>query len=277
MVGEPGERIFKALNELARRVSSKTLERLEVGLQAASLNGDVAMLYHFASMLAPDYYGDPLPYTALEYYKTYRRAPRVRLPSPPGSIGMDLLQAIRARRSRREFSHESLDLAELSTILYYSLGITGRAWWGGPKRAYPSAGALQPVEAYVYADRVKGVEKGLYHYNPGEHSLETLFLGDYAESLYRISLEQEHVRNAACVIILTAVYRRTASKYSHRSYRYAHWDVGFAGQNIYLVVEGLGLATTAVGAFYDEDLCEFIGIDCKEEFPMLLFPIGRRG
>ena len=106
--------------------------------------------------------------------------------------------------------------------------------------------------------------------------MEVLLKGDYSRRLQWIALDQDHIGNAAAVIIVTAVYRRTASKYSHRSYRYAHWDTGFAGQNIYLVAEALGLATTAVGAFYDEELCRLLEIDCIEEFPMLLFPIGRR-
>ena len=72
------------------------------------------------------------------------------------------------------------------------------------------------------------------------------------------------------------MYPRTASKYGHRSYRYVHWDVSFAGENVYIAVEALGLATTAVGAFYDEDICRLLGIDCVIEIPMLIFPVGRR-
>ena len=265
-------------SRLLTNVSSYTRSRIALGLRAAiEKGGDVSMIYHMVSMLTPEGYYESLPYPEpLDYYKTYSGASRIKLPEPLKVSGMDLFEAIRSRRSRRRYSRRPLSLRELSTLLYYSLGITGRAWWGGPKRAYPSAGALQPLEGYLYADRVEGLEKGIYHYNPGEHSLEVLRKGDYSSKLQWIALDQDHVGNAAVILIITAVYKRTASKYSHRSYRYAHWDTGFAGQNIYLVTEALGLATTAVGAFYDEELCNLLELDCLEEFPMLLFPIGRR-
>jgi len=158
---------------------------------------------------------------------------------------------IRSRRSRRRYSRKPLTLDEISTLLYYIVGITGRTLWGGPKRVYPSAGALQPVEAYLVALNIKDLSQGIYHYNPGEHVLERLKEGDYGKILEKIALDQEHVSEASANIILTIVYRRTASKYGLRAYKYALLDTGFAGQNIYLVAEALGLATVAVGAFYD--------------------------
>jgi SagB-type dehydrogenase family enzyme len=270
--------VLEEFARLLETVSSYTRKRLLRGIrEAVRRGGDVSMVYHYASMLSESGVYEELPYEFREdYYKVYPDAPRVKLPPPRSASGVDLYSAIKSRRSRRRYSRAGLRLEELSDLLYYSLGITGIAWWGGPKRAYPSAGALQPVEAYVSASNVKGLEQGIYHYNPGSHELELLLEGDYSARLHWIALGQEHVGEAPAVIILTAVYRRTASKYSHRSYRYAHWDTGFAGQNIYLVAEALGLATTAVGAFYDEELCSLLNIDCVEEFPMLLFPVGRR-
>ncbi len=264
-------------SRLASRLSSYTMARLLRGMEEAlRRGGDVSMIYHYASMLSPRGVYEDLPYPEpSDYYKSYETE-KIKLPSPPERAGVDVFEAIKSRRSRRSYTRGKLTLREISAILYYSLGVTGRAWWGGPKRAYPSAGALQPVEGYIVANRIEGLDQGIYHYNPGEHALELLELGDFSYKIQEIALGQEHVGRAAAVLVLTAVYRRTAYKYSHRSYRYVHWDVGFAGENVYLAVEALGLATTAVGAFYDEELCSLLRIDCVEEFPMLLFPIGRR-
>ncbi len=246
------------------------------GVRRAYERGDLTMLYHYVSMLSIDYYGVDLPYSFDYYYKTYPNAPRIQLPKPLEKAGVDILDSIRSRRSRRRYSSKPLSLIEVATLLYYSVGITGRSWWGGPKRVYPSAGALQPVEAYLVASKVENLNPGLYHYNPGEHSLELLVSGDYSRELERIALNQEHVGEAPANIILTIVYKRTASKYGLRAYRYAHLDVGFAAQNIYLVAEALNLATVAVGAFYDRELCNLLKIDCEEEIPALVFPVGRR-
>ena len=81
---------------------------------------------------------------------------------------------------------------------------------------------------------------------------------------------------APAVVVLTIVYPRTASKYGYRAYRYALLDAGFAGENLYLAAEALGLATVAVGAFYDEKICWLLRLDCGVEYPVLLFPVGRR-
>ncbi|MCE4615498.1 MAG: SagB/ThcOx family dehydrogenase [Aeropyrum sp.] len=263
------------LTRLKRMLDPSVWARLQAGLEAAASSGDPAMIYHEVSKLDRSYYGGSLARAFPGYFKRYEGAVCTRLPPPLESSGVDVLMALRSRRSRREYSGEPLSLGELSTILYYTLGIVGRAWWGGPKRPYPSAGALQPIEAYIFSSAVDGLEEGLYHYYPPGHCLERLG-GQSIEDLYRASLEQEHVAEAAAAIVLTAVYARTASKYGNRSYRYVHWDAGFAGQNVYLVCEALGLATVAVGAFYDEELCSIIGLDCREEIPMLVFPIGRR-
>ena len=253
-----------------------SVRRMRDALVEAIERRDPSLLYHRLGELSPGYYGGQLPFKEpSDYYKEYPASPKIKLPQPRLTSGVDVLQAIRSRRSRRSYS-SPLTLEEVATVLYYAVGITGRAWWGGPKRVYPSAGALQPVEAYLCSKRVEGAERGLYHYNPGEHSLELLSRGDCSKRLYFASLEQEHVWEAPAVIILTAVYRRTGWKYGFRSYRYVHWDVGFAGENIYLAAEALNLATTAVGAFYDDIICDMLEIDCYNEIPMLLFPLGRR-
>lgn len=247
------------------------------GFRRAYERGDLTMLYHYISFLARDYYGVDLPYEFDYYYKSYPKATtRVQLPKPLERAGVDVLEAIRSRRSRRRYSGKPLTLVEVSTLLYHTIGVTGRAWWGGPKRVYPSAGGLQPVEAYLVASKVENLNPGLYHYNPGEHSLELLVEGDYSGELERIALDQSHVGEAPANIILTVVYRRTASKYGLRAYRYAHLDAGFAAQNIYLVAEALNLSTVAVGAFYDKELCNLLSVDCEEEIPVLIFPVGRR-
>jgi len=269
--------IVEAVRRLVRTLPEGVTRRLALGaVKAAERGGDVAYIYHEASKLAPDYYGHGLPYSeSSEYWKVYGGG-CIKLPEPIKASGVDALAAIRSRRSRREYSGEPLGLAELSSILYYSVGVTGKAWWGGPKRAYPSAGALQPIEAYVYAGMVEGVARGIYHYNPGSHCLEPIKMGDYTRPLWEAGLGQEHLRSAPAIIILTAVYPRTAWKYGLRAYRYVHWDAGFAGENIYIACEALGLATVAVGAFYDEAVCRLLEIDCDNEIPMLLFPVGKR-
>ena len=261
------KKLFSKLHESARRL-------LLQGLAVLVETRDPAMLYHVTSSIGVygEYYDEPSPRWP-GFFKEYG-GPEIELPRPLQASGVDVLKAIASRRSRREYTGP-LSLRELSTILYYSVGITG---WetGWPLRAYPSAGALQPLEAYVAASHVEELEPGLYHYNPRHHTLVMLRRGDIMEDLQHACLGQEYVGEAPAAIIYTALYARTASKYGTRGYRYIHLDAGTAIENTYLVAEALGLATVVIGAFYDDMLCKLLDIDCRWELPVAVMPIGKR-
>ncbi|MEB3765661.1 MAG: SagB/ThcOx family dehydrogenase [Desulfurococcales archaeon] len=263
--------------DLLRKLAGVYAKRALEALRRASERRDPSVFYHILSNLEPNYYGwsVKVPHSFPKYYKKYSNLETVNLPPPLESSGTDTLAAIRIRRSRRRYTGP-LSLEELSTVLYYSIGVTGWTWWGGPKRAYPSAGALQPVEGYVVAGEVEDLEPGTYYYSPSDHKLKQIDRGDARDELYKACLDQEHVKEAPASIIFTAYYPRTASRYQVRAYRYTLLDVGFAGENVYLVAEALGLATVAVGAFYDNEICRIIHVDCEWELPMLVFPLGRR-
>jgi len=62
------------------------------------------------------------------------------------------------------------------------------------------------------------------------------------------------LRSVPAAVVLAAVIVRTAWRCEYRSYRYVYWDTDHAGENIYLTAESLGLATVAVGAFYESML-----------------------
>ena len=210
-----------------------------------------------------------------------RRIPEgslIKLPAPrPPALSVG--DAIIRRRSAEDFTPGPIDLNDLATILYLTIGIT--AWTEAyglskyPLRAYPSAGALQPVEAYVYANYVNGLDKGIYKYDAFTHSLIQMKVGDFAKQLVDISLGQDHVGKASAVLILTVYYARTRWKYWKRALRYVLLDAGAAMENAYLASVGLGLGVRAVGAFYDNELCSLLSIDCLNEFPVVLILVGR--
>ena len=269
--------LCKLIKTLASKLSRSEQKLLEKGLREAARRGDIAALYHYSTVIERTAYMEKPSPSWPGFFKEYTACQQlVKLPPPVSAGKLDILEAIRRRRSRRSYSPRPLGLASVATLLYYAVGITG--WSAGwPLRSYPSAGGLQPLEAYLVAGGVEGLESGIYHYNPRSHSLCMLRSGNHMARLADISLGQEHVGEAPAAIILTAVYTRTASKYGARAYRYIHVDAGAAVQNIYLAAEALGLATVVVGAFYDEELCSLLGVDCYEEIPIAVMPVGYPG
>ncbi len=119
--------------EICRRIEGSRHHGrvLRASLEAVE-RGDPAWLYHLLSSLEPGYPGwtPRLPRSYPEYYKEYPGTASVALPPPRPRSGVDALEAIARRRSRRRYSSEPLTLEELGSILYYTLGVTGRAWWG---------------------------------------------------------------------------------------------------------------------------------------------------
>lgn len=193
----------------------------------------------------------------------------IDLPAPPDSGAVAVVEALRGRRSVREFSGQALTLEDLSSLLWAAQGTT--AAWGG--RTAPSAGALYPLEVIVVAGEVLGLEPGVYRYRGDGHSLARGIEGDLRKALAEAALGQAWVAEAPAVLVLSAVYRRTMKKYGDRGIRYAHIETGAAAENVCLRAVSLGLGTVLVGAFRDEDVAQVLDLG-DEESPLALMPVG---
>jgi len=198
---------------------------------------------------------------------------QIYLPPPSQKGSVSLEEAIARRRSVRDFTSEAISQLQLSQILWAAQGISN-TW--GRYRTVPSAGATYPLEIFVVCGRngVEGISDGIYHYNIDSHSLSRHYEGDVRPELAKAALDQEFIYQAPVDIIICALYERTAMSYGDRGKRYVHMEVGHAGQNIYLQATALGLATVAIGAFYDEQVREVLRLD-KRYKPLYIMPVGR--
>ena len=194
----------------------------------------------------------------------------VELPQPRLAGSVSVEEALLERRSVRQYSDDSLSLEEASQLLWAAQGVT--ADWGG--RTAPSAGALYPLELYLAAVRVEGLAAGVYKYVPNGHELVVVRQGNAARELADAALDQGSVRDAAAVLVFTAVYERTTVKYSERGIRYVHMEAGHAAQNVLLQSSALGLGCVVVGAFDDDALRDVLNAPA-EETPLYLIPVGR--
>lgn len=211
-------------------------------------------------------------------YKAYPDAAKIKLPQPryKGLILEEVLQKRRSLRSEDEFSPEPLSIEELSELLFAANGVTGQLKDIGVNlRTAPSAGALYPIEIYLVVNRATGLEQGFYHYSVLDHSLELLKKGDFQEEITSACAGQEEARNAAVVFVFTAIPARSTQKYDVRGYRYLYLETGYISQNIYLEATSLGLISTAMGAFYDDELSKFLGIDGRKEIPIHTHVVGK--
>jgi len=181
-----------------------------------------------------------------------------------------LEECLAARRSVREYRSAGLSLAEVGQLLWAGQGITA----DGNLRTAPSAGALYPLEVYLAAGRVDGLDPGLYKYRPERHDLARVASGDQRKDLATAALDQDCVRLAPVTIAFAAVYRRITVKYGPRGVRYVHLEAGHATQSVLVQAVALGLGGVPVGAFDDTGVRRILRLATEEE-PLYLLPIGR--
>jgi SagB-type dehydrogenase family enzyme len=222
-------------------------------------------------------------------FHSYPSVSRIPLPIENMEIKRDIGEVIVKRRSIRYFEDAPITLNELSKLLYFSFGITGNLEFHeeqtGKKmtqyfRAYPSGGALYPVNTYVGALNVKGLEPGIYHYNVKTHDLEVLNGGEkkFNENFLKCFPSPPGILDLtkiSAMIVLSAMFYRSKAKYGLRGYRYVLQESGHIAQNLYLVATALGLGAVALAAFYDDEVNEMLGLDGVEESTVYAIALGK--
>ncbi len=201
----------------------------------------------------------------------------IALPEPVYKGKVSIEEALFNRRSVRNLSPAPLTLKEISQLLWAGGGrnIDGLT---GATRTYPSAGGAYPVELYLIASNVEGLEAGLYRYQWKNHSLKLINKGDMVSGIKTATFGGIFTKSPlppAC-IAATAVYRRTTQRYGERGReRYVPMDAGGCSENISLQATAMGLGTYIIGAFEDSALKNSIGAS-DEETPLFIMPIGKK-
>jgi SagB-type dehydrogenase family enzyme len=185
------------------------------------------------------------------------------LPTPRQQGEMSLEEAIANRRSVREFRDERLSWDQVSQLMWAAQGLTDSRGL----RAAPSAGALYPLEIYV------ALAEGAYHYQPEGHVVEMVTSEDLRDDLWEAGLQQDALREAPTIFVITAVYERTAGKYGERAERYVELEAGHAAQNLLLQAVALDLGAVPIGAFYDDRVQAALGLP-PDYRPLYLIPVG---
>jgi len=195
----------------------------------------------------------------------------VKLPPPSHKGAMSVEEALKARRTVREFAARGLDLKQVSQLLWGADGLSDPRGY----RTAASAGATYPLEIYlVVGERgVADLPAGVYRYLVKEHALEAGVKGDLRQAVARASLQQTWMAHAPVIVVIAAEYRRCTARYGDRGIMYTHMEAGHVGANVFLQAEALGLGAGIVGAFEDRGLSQALQLP-KEHVPLLVMPVG---
>ena len=150
---------------------------------------------------------------------------------------MDVLEAIKGRRSIRAFKNEDISSETVEKLI-------DAARWA------PSAGNIQPWEFII----VRNLE--------------------IKRNLAKAALNQSFIEEAPVVIVVCADEIRSSQGYGVRGKTlYCIQDTAAATQNIHLAAYSLGLGTCWVGAFNEEEARKILEIP-EGVRPVAIIPVG---
>ncbi len=222
-------------------------------------------------------YGHTLDWASMpENYKEHPGAVgTIPLPEPDRTrTAANIWDVIPKRRSVRNYAADrTMTLSDLALLLWSTQGITA-ASRQFQFRAAPSAGGLYPIETYVMLNRVEDTDPGIYHFRPLKFDLECLREGDFKHVLANAALGQEIVSSAQVCFIWTAVVERSMWKYRQRAFRYIYLDAGHIAQNLYLAGTAAGMGVCGIGAFFDDQVNDLVGVDGAAETALYLASVG---
>jgi SagB-type dehydrogenase family enzyme len=144
------------------------------------------------------------------------------------------MQALKDRRSSREFSGRELPADLLSSLLWAAFGIN-RPKTGG--RTAPSAHDWEEIDLYV------ATAKGLYLYEPRRHALKEIL----AQDIRAETGMQPFVGEAPLNLVYVADLTRMTEATPEDKAWYSGPDAGFIAQNVYLLCASEGLAVVVRG------------------------------
>jgi len=191
------------------------------------------------------------------------------------SIKLDLVTAIKNRKSHRSFKDESLTLNELSFLLWATHGIKEVLNPAAAFRVVPSAGCRHALETYLVINNIEGLDPGIYRYLPLEHQLLFEFAEEgLSEKISAAALNQVFIGKAPVVFVWTAVPYRMEWRYDLAAHKVIAIDAGHVCQNLYLAANAVGAGTCAIAAYDQQLMDSLLRVDGEEEFAIYLAPVG---
>jgi SagB-type dehydrogenase family enzyme len=161
------------------------------------------------------------------------------------------VQAIKERRSCREFAAEALSIDQLGLIL---------------RSAYGDAEHLPSVHlnTWIIVRNIEGISPGIYQICPegkGLHRTQDFF--DW-EPFFLACLSQDIAKNCAALLLHTANLDRATSWLGDRAYRYLTLEAGRLGERLNLAALLVGAGFSGVGGYYDDLINELLDMERTE-------------
>ena len=155
----------------------------------------------------------------------------IQLPAPKLDPSKSLVQALKDRKTSREYSTQNLPEQTISNLLWAAWGINRP---DSGKRTAPSAVNWQETDLYV------STTQGTYLYDPKGNALIPVLPGDNRALTYT---QVDRFKDAPLNLVYVADFQKMGDRKEEEKMMLASMDTGFIAQNVYLYCASENLPT----------------------------------
>ncbi len=173
-------------------------------------------------------------------------------------------ESLFARRSRRNFVREIIP-TNYATAFLESLFTTGF------KDPMEEDRHTRTIRTGLLIERCEGFQPGFYMAEMDSGSIGLVSPGPFVDKMAGICLDQTWLANAALLVLFFTNLHTLERSRGPRGYRYAMMTAGKLGERLYLVATAMGLGCCGIGAFYDREGSDLLGLNWESD---LLYVVG---
>lgn len=249
--------------------------------------GDRIQKFHKDNMLSEFKVSQQTPIFFPDYRLSYLHSLDHKIVSTEGECSC-IGQLIHDRRSSWEFKNNEMTVNDFYKLLYESLGTSGErnvTFLNNEKevleervlvRSYPSGGALYPIKIYLYVNKVKGFDQGIYEYrhgNPDSLHLLKEVNNDSIDDFSTFKYDNKSFKTCNFIVFLASDLL-LPTRYGRNQYKLSLLECGHIVQNIMLVSTCFNRASVPIGGYFEVKLNSFLGIDKINETVLYFVAVG---
>ena len=198
-------------------------------------------------------------------------AQEVKLPAPDKKVSTTLFEALQNRKSVRDFTAKELTEAQLSNLLWATIGVNRE----DGRMVAPTAMNRQEIRLFAFT------KDGVYEYNAKENTLVEKAKGDNRELMAgggnkapngKKSFRQTFVLDAPVSLLMVIDFEKFG-RYDEKAVQMGCVDAGNVSENINLYCQSAGLATVPRATHDTEGIRTLLGLTDKH-LPIMNNPVG---
>ena len=183
------------------------------------------------------------------------REPGSKIPAPAQwPEKMSHAAAVFSRRSSRNFVRAELPADQFAALLKIL------CFQGTSSRNQPETRDRSIAVGFL-AGKIEGIEPGFYLLDREAESVALVSKRPLMEKMAHACLDQMWLANCPLNVLFLTNFDLLEQVWGPRGYRYAMLTAGRLGQRLYLGATSMRLGCCGIGAFYDDEVVELLGLN----------------